>query len=260
MQIGMSTACFYPMNTEVALEQILLTDSPSVEIFINADSELEVNYINRLRRCCDLAGVQVVSVHPYTSGMEGMYFFSGYDRRAHDGREYYKKYYRAANLLGCKNVVFHGAHHVQDLTMEQYAECYDPIMQDAKAMGARLCHENVVRCRSGKPEFFTELTRLLPSVQYVLDCKQAVRAGVSPTEMAKAMGERVVHLHLSDHTPTDDCLTPGCGTMDFEKLYAGLRTQGFEGTAVVELYRENFENLDTLQQGRRYLQSLWSDK
>ncbi len=257
MQIGVSTACFYPMYTEEALGELLKTDTPCVEFFINADSELEDAYINELKRRCDDADVQVVALHPFLSGMEGLFFFSGYQRRTLDSREYYKRYYHAAALLGAGGVVFHGAHHMQQISMEQYVEYYSPLQDDAKAMGVQLCHENVVRCSGRYPEFFTRMSKLLPTARYVLDCKQAVRAGVKPIEMAKAMGEGIFHLHLSDHTATQDCLSPGQGEMDFCELFDLIRAQGFDGTAVVELYRNNFKDTELLEQGRRYIGNLW---
>ncbi len=50
---------------------------------------------------------------------------------------------------------------------------------------------------------------------FTLDVKQANRLGIAPADMLDAMGDRLVHLHLSDFTAADDCLLPGAGCFDY---------------------------------------------
>jgi len=254
MRIGISTSCYYPQPTEEALAILAGAGAPALEVFFNTSSELEPGYLRQLRRLADEAGAPIVSVHPYTSGMEGLLFFSEYSRRFEDAREYYKRYYRAANLLGAGLLVFHGAFRHQTIEVEEYARRLDILDADARAAGLRIGQENVDRNRSRDPDFMAQLHRLLPAQRFVLDLKQAVRAECDPLEMARAMGGGITHLHLSDHTADQDCLPPGQGSFDFGALFRQLKEQGFAGTAVVELYRQNFGRQSDLDRGVAFAQ------
>jgi len=106
---GISTACFYPQYTEDALRTLAGHFPECVEVFINAACELEPEYLRSLRQIAEDAGIKIISLHPYTSGLEPMFFFSNYDRRYDEGLELYKKMSQAANLLGAGIIVFHGA-------------------------------------------------------------------------------------------------------------------------------------------------------
>jgi len=257
LQIGISTSCYYPDTTEKSLEVLLKAGVKTLEVFFNTHSELEEAYLMQLRRETDKAGARVVAVHPYTSGMEGLLFFSDYDRRFQDAREYYKKYYRAANLLGADIVVFHGAYKDQVMDLEEYARRMDILDGDAIGFGVRLAQENVERTRSRSPEFLAQLRSLRPTQRVVFDLKQAVRSQVDPYAVLQAMGEGVVHLHLSDHTADSDCVPPGLGETDYTRLFEYLSQSGYSGTAVVELYRKNFSTQLQLDQSLAFLRTFY---
>ena len=256
LQIGISTSCYYPATTEQSLELLLQAGVKTLEVFFNSHSELEEDYLMQQRRMVDAAGARVVAVHPYTSGMEGLLFFSDYDRRFQDARCYYKKYYRAAELLGAHIVVFHGAYKGQPVTVEEYARRMDILDGDAGPYGVTLAQENVERNLSRSPEFLAELRLLRPQQHFVFDLKQAVRSLADPYKVLAAMGKGVLHLHLSDHTAASDCVPPGLGDTDFVRLFDHLARSGYGGTAVVELYRQNFENQASLDQSLAFLNSL----
>ena len=88
---------------------------------------------------------------------------------------------------------------------------------------------------------------------FVLDIKQAVRAGCSPFAMLEAMGEKIVHVHLSDHNREENCLPPGKGDFDFTRLFRELKKIGFQGTPVIELYRRNFGKIRELTAAKDFL-------
>lgn len=257
MQIGISTSCYYPATTEQSLETLLQAGVKTLEVFFNSHSELEEDYLLQLRRMADNAGARILSVHPYTSGMEGLLFFSNYDRRFQDARTYYRKYYRAANLLGAEIVVFHGAYKGQTIAVEEYAQRMDVLDGDATLFGVTLAQENVERNLSRSPQFLAQLGRLRPNQRFVFDLKQAVRSQADPLEVLEAMGSGVVHLHLSDHTPEEDCLPPGLGQTDFSRLFASLSAGGYSGSAVIELYRQNFADQNQLDQSLSFLRSFF---
>lgn len=103
---GLSTACFYPELTERGLMFAASIGAQAAEVFFNAPSELTDSFVRELRRIADGSGTRILSVHPFTSGLEPLLFFSGYRRRFCDGVELYKRYFHAANLLGANLLVF----------------------------------------------------------------------------------------------------------------------------------------------------------
>ena len=67
---GVSSACFYPMETLCAVRQLCAWKIPNIEIFFNSPRELKEEYVQKLHQLCQQSGTQVVSVHPFTSGIE----------------------------------------------------------------------------------------------------------------------------------------------------------------------------------------------
>ncbi|MFA9381939.1 MAG: sugar phosphate isomerase/epimerase family protein, partial [Acetanaerobacterium sp.] len=116
-----------------------------------------------------------------------------------------------------------------------------------RSYGVFVAQENVVRCRSHSAQFIGEMRSALgEDVRFVLDTKQAVRAGQDLFEMVDAMGERLLHVHLSDHSERGDCLPVGSGTLDIKRLLNALKTVGFDENVIMELYRENFDEPEEL--------------
>ncbi|MDR2932316.1 MAG: hypothetical protein LBV27_04340 [Oscillospiraceae bacterium] len=75
MLSGISTACFYPQHTEDALETVCQMGVQCTEIFANCAEELTPAYTSELQKMADFHGVKILSLHPYTSAMEGLFFF-----------------------------------------------------------------------------------------------------------------------------------------------------------------------------------------
>jgi len=250
---GISTACLYPLSTEQSLETLLALRPACVEVFINAGSELEPDFLRELRARAGSAGARIVSVHPYISGMDPMFLFSGYTRRFDEGAELYRRFYQAACILGADCVVFHGDHRLSHLPRQEYFSRFERLWEDAREQGVSLCQENVERCASHSVRFIAEMKKALPRVEYVLDVKQAVRAKQSVFEMARAMGDKIKHVHISDHTASESCLPPGKGVFNIEKLLSAIRGNGFSGGVIVELYGENFKDIVELSAGFQHL-------
>ena len=78
MKLGISTACYYPDETESAVSRLAAAGIDTVEIFFNTFSELDPTFIAQLKKT--LGEIEVVSIHPFTSGFEPFLFFTGYDR------------------------------------------------------------------------------------------------------------------------------------------------------------------------------------
>jgi len=253
MLAGISTACFYPQHTEEALRDIARMHPQCVELFLNCLEEMQQPLLGEMQAIAKSNGVRIHSLHPYTSGMEPLYFFTKYPRRQKEGRDFYKRYYEAANILGADIVVFHGGIRHLPMEQEEYFERFSLLWEDARAQGISLCHENVVRCVGYCPAFFENMKKCIPGAEFVFDVKQAVRAGEDVYHFADAMGGALRHIHLSDHSGEGDCLIPGQGTLDIHKLLTTVRKNGFDGSVVVELYRENFRDIVEMWQGYQRL-------
>ncbi len=256
MNIGISTACLYPMVTEDALDQLLEKGFRLFEIFFNTFSELDEKYVQELSQKLTRAHAHTISLHPFTSAFEAMLFFSDYPRRTQDGLELYRKYFETANRIGAHILVLHGQRNYQKsrISPEQYLESYHRLYCLGQEYGVTVAQENVVLFRSEKASFIQWMhDTLKDECAFVLDIKQAVRAGEDPMEMCKAMGNRLVHLHLNDHLPQSDCLLPGKGNFDFVKLFDWLKTQGYQGDGVIEVYRDNYHALSELCDSHRFL-------
>ncbi len=253
---GISTACLYPMETEKALQALIAQGVRKLEVFINAACELESGFVARLLQTMVDGGAEIIAIHPHTSGDEGFWFFGEYQRRFDDGLEAYKRLFEVSSRLGSRIVIFHGAGRNYTLPIESYAERYSILLQAAKQQGVQLCHENVERSRSRSPEFFYQLRRLLPEAGFVLDVKQAIRAACAPEEMLEAMGHAVRHVHISDSTPEHDCLPVGKGSFAFDGLLYRLRSLGYTGALMQEVYRPSFAALPELVQSYDFLQKM----
>lgn len=260
MKTGISSSCYYPRYTEDAFLDIARRGAGVAEIFFNAPSELEPAFVDRLDAVRREYGVDVVSVHPYSSGFETVYFFGDYPRRLDDGIAFYGSFFAAAQKLGARYVVFHGCHRGKPILPQFYAERLELLDRAAAEYGVELLQENVDRCVSREPEFIAALRRLLPGQGFVLDVKQAIRAGYSPYAMLEAMGPNIRHVHISDHDARRDCLPVGAGVMDFGKLRRALEAQGFDGAVIEELYSDSFSSDEELWTSFRTLQGLFPPK
>ncbi|MGX8699809.1 sugar phosphate isomerase/epimerase family protein [Caproiciproducens sp.] len=259
MRSGISTACLYPMELEQALPALIALDFHLFEVFINTISELRPKYIKELKRMADDSGSIVKSVHPFTSGFESFLLFSDYQRRSDDGLEFYKRYFHAANLLGAEILVLHGQRNDKRsrITEQEYFEHYARLYALGKTFGVTVAQENVNLFRSNEPGFLLRMREYLnEDCAFVLDVKQAVRGGEDPFRVCAAMGERLVHVHINDNKPGEDCLLPGSGTMDFDALKQLMRKSGYNGDLVIEVYRRNFGKLDELTGAKKVVDGL----
>lgn len=254
MKTGISTACFYPLETETALQTVLELGFKNIEIFINSPCELSPDFILPLKSMADSYDAKIISIHPFTSGFENLLLFSNYPRRTEDGIKFYQQYANAAQLLGAKYITLHGTRNFQLLSDEQYYERYHMINQRLKAYGVVLAQENVNAYRSQSVEFIANMRKYLgDDVYFVFDVKQAVRAGYDPYDMIKAMSDRIVNVHINDNSQGSDCLLPGYGTMDYAKMVSLLDSLGYDGTYLIEVYRRNFKDNQDIAKSHQFL-------
>ncbi len=258
MNIGISSSCFYPLETERSLRRVAEAGAKVTEIFFNTPSELRGDLLRELIAIRDAYEMTVTSVHPFQSFAEGYWLFSEYRRRFTDALDLYAPLFEAAAALGAKYAVFHGA---KTLIVDEaeYAERFFRLDERAKQFGVRAAHENVVHYVGEAPGFMTRLNTLLGGdLQMVLDLKQAKRADEDPFDFLSALGKNIVHLHVSDSTAEHDCLPPGEGTFDFRRLKTTLDALDYSGALMIELYRRNFHSDRQLTEAQRFLNEIWN--
>ena len=256
MKIGISTACFYPELTEKAVKHLCENGVSEIEIFFNSLCEMRGDILSEIAAITKSNGTRVVSLHPFTSGFEPFMLFSDYERRFLDGLEFCKHYFNACNTLGAEILVLHGdrfeSHHSDD----RYFERYQELFRTAKKEGICVAQENVCRCRSRDVEFIKNMkTALGDEVAFVLDLKQATRSGLSYKDVLSAMGDKLVHVHLNDCDENHDCLLPSQGNRDFAELFSKLKEHGYSGSAVIEVYRENYGDYSELFESLNHLKA-----
>ena len=260
MQIGISTASFYPMLLEDGIALAAELGYRYVELFFNSESEYSPAFCRERRRQLDDFGIQVNSVHPFTSAMEGHLLFSDYLRRTDDALDQYRRYFDAAASLGAKYFTFHGETVRSrglppSRTDERRFQTYARLCRAAEESGIVFAQENVSWCKSCDPGFLKALYDHVPQLCFTLDTKQAVRAGRTWEEYVDTVGDRIVNLHVSDYNGQTDCLLPGQGECAFSALFHTLEQCGYTGRAIVEVYRTDYRQPQELETVRRFLQS-----
>ena len=241
IQLGVSTACFYPLVTERAIEELAQLGVETIEIFYNSPSEYQPAYIKELKKMLEHYQMHAVSMHPYNSISEPFMFFTDYERRFQDVLEEYKVLFERMQIMGSKVFVFHGDRFDSSFPQKAYFERFAALSEAGRQAGIIVAQENVQRCRSREPAFIQDMKAYLGDrVHFVLDIKQAVRSRVDPFEMLDIMGGNLVHLHINDHDAMHDCLLPGKGCFDFALLSQKINELSYHGAALIEVYRQDF--------------------
>lgn len=259
MIIGASTACLFPSKTEVAFTELARLGFDCIEIFFNALNELHGEVFDKIKEAQECYGIKVPSLHPFTSFAESFLFFSPYRRRLYDGLEFYKHYFDAANRLGADILVIHGCKEEYKIDEDDYIERFGELVSLGESFGVRVAQENVVKYMSQDKNLLLKMQKDLgDKFHMVFDIKQAIRSGYDPFEIVDCLGKSFVHIHLNDNNTANnlDCMLPGQGRFDFEQLFKKLNALNYNGNAVIELYRANFNAPKDLKQGKMFLENI----
>lgn len=231
----------YPTVLEKAFHILAENGVKTAEIFVNSHCELSDPYLREMLAVQKEYGMEVVSVHPFTCGIEPMMLFTAYERRVDDMLDYYKKFFEYMNLFGASFFVLHGNKNQNACADEVYFERYLKMQETAESFGVCVVQENVSRCTSGSLDFLLKMKNALgEKASFVLDVKQAHRAGHDPIEMVKALGGNIRHVHFSDSGKNGDCLKFGFGEYDNDAFFSELKACGFDGNVILELYRNGY--------------------
>lgn len=255
MAIGASSSCFYPMETKASLEEIGKLDIHTAEIFFNADSELEKDYLKELNIIKSFYGIETRSLHPFTSACESFFFFSNYKKRFYEMCEYYKKYFSAANEIGAEYLIIHGARYPCEVSDEEYFERFGYLVQKGKEFSVDVVQENVWSTCGGNPEFLRNMKAYLgEAFKFNFDIKQMKKCSFELSDFLPEFASSVVNVHVSDNKTGENCLPPGTGTFSFEKLFEEMKKANYSGNYIVELYRQNFSTAQDIKKSCEYLE------
>jgi sugar phosphate isomerase/epimerase len=227
--VTLSTASVYPQGCADAFEMAARLGYDGVEVMVWTDPASQDE--DAVAELSDHFGVPVRSVHAPTLLLtQGVW-----------GREPWPKVERAAQMaarLGASTVVVHPPFRWQ----REYATGFaDGVRRIAGEVGVTVAVENMYPWRARSREFAAYLPGWDPcELDYdalVLDVSHAATAGVDALELAKRMGDRLVHLHLTDGNGSakDEHLLPGQGSQPCAALLAHLSDTGWDGDVVVEV-------------------------
>ena len=223
MKIGVSSASLYPLHAEDAFAELAALGVRCAELFANSTCEARDPVVGEIEQTCRQNGIEVLSFHPFSSPMESVYLFSTYDRRIEEMIQLYSEFFGTMKRLGAKIFVLHGAILSSKCPPEHYVKQFRLLAETGRKYGVTVAQENVSYCLSGDLEFLKMMKRELGGyARFVLDLKQVRRAHGDTFEYIRALGENIVHLHISDGSVERDCLPVGHGEFDFRRLMQGM--------------------------------------
>ncbi len=259
MNIGVSTASYYPLETELALEEIGKAGVKNAEIFFNAESELKESFVNILLNIKEYYGMNIVAIHPTMSLAEPFMIFSNYQRRLDEALRKFSRYSEVATVFGAKYIILHGGRPNGILSDEEYCERYMMLKNETRKNGVTVLQENVVKYRAGEIEFMRSMRDILgDEAEFCLDIKQAIRSGYSPIELTNEFIDNIHHLHISDHSLAGDCLLPLNGGFEFEKFFCMLKAKGYNGAAVIEVYNNAYRNYSEISDSYKKVNKIFN--
>lgn len=254
MSIGISTASFYPLETEQAISLLAENGITATEIFVNAPRELKTSFADYILDIVKGTPLKITAIHPMQSFAEPYMIFSEYERRFEDSKNDFCRYFEMAAALGAKYINLHGDKPTGKLSVEEYCERFMILANIGKTYGVRLLQENVNGFRSADPDFLRDMVNILgDDISFTLDIKQSVRAGYTVPEILDAMNYQVSHVHISDHSPAGDCLLPGNGNFDFKALMNDLESHGYKGDYLIEVYQSAYKEFDEIFKSHKNL-------
>lgn len=257
---GISSACFYPLETELSLKETADCGTKVCELFMNSPSELEDDFIDELLGIKQKNGLDIVSMHPYGSFTESYTLFSSYGRRFSDYIPLYRKFFSAAEKLGCGIFVVHGAKLPGSVDDDTYCERFSKMIDIAAEYGVIFAHENVVHYRSESPAYLEMMRKNIGGkFRTVLDIKQAYRAGFSPYEFTERLADSIVHVHISDRNDEKDCIPPGRGVFGFDAFFAHMKEIGYDGKFIIELYNHSYNGKEEIITAYDYVSGRLND-
>ncbi len=258
MEVGISTASFFTkFPTEETFEIIKNLGFNICEVFLTTFREYTPQFVSLFKEKLD--GIKVFSIHTLNQQFEPE-LFNIMARTREDCEVFFTQVAYAASELNANYYTFHGP---AKLKKRKYTHNYpwiaerlehlNKILFDCTDGRCELAYENVHWTYFSEPEFFGELKRLSP-IKGCLDIKQAKQSGIDVYDYIKVMGDRIVNVHVCDYDEEGNLKLPGQGTFDFIKLCSSLISINYNGPLIIEVYANNYNNLDEIIVSKQYLE------
>ncbi len=226
----LSSASVYPEKTPAAFEIAAKLGYDGVEVLVSSDPASQD--IELLRRLSDYHQMPVTAVHSPCLVLTQRVW----------GREPWGKLVRSkemAEALGAKTIVVHPAFRWQ----REYARDFEngvARMQDETDVVFAVENMYPVRVRDREvvpyAPSWNPLDRDYPDV--TLDLSHTAMSGSDALDMAKQLGNRLSHVHVTDGfggQNLDEHLIPGRGSQPVAELLEHLAGNGYEGQLVLEV-------------------------
>ncbi len=261
MRLGLTSAAFYGrLETEDAAAKLREFPVDTCEMFLETRSEynLEFGYLTREK----LGSLPCRAVHAKGTQFESD-LFGASPRQRKDAFQTLEGVLDCGQALGAKVYVFHGFPDLRSgLRPKSIPRLCETVESIAKLAGERniyLAWENVSWCTLKLPENAVYLKEACPQLFFVLDIKQAVRAGVDPFSFLPVMGERLIHVHVLDFDSSGRLCLPGQGTFDFIRLRRELDAMDYKNDVILEPYAAQTEDEQALRESICYLRKVFCD-
>ena len=256
MRVGLSTASFFArLDIKTSIETVAHMGYDLCEVFLGTYSEYKNEYIQQLKELCNFHHISIYSVHALGTQFEPQ-LFSPSESQRQDAMRIFRMLVEASSVLGATGYVFHGG-----LNLKRTATGRPNIQRIAPITGqlAKLCKdngiafmwENVHWCSFSYPEFAEEMMQVCKSdnLFFTLDIKQAAQSGRTALDYLPYMGSRLKNVHICDYIlEKGNIITklPFEGTYNFIELKQKLMEIGYKGPVIVEVYADNYQNMDQL--------------
>ena len=229
-RVGLSTVSVYPESTAHAFAYAKTLGYDAVEVMVGVDAlSQQTSAVAQLAAHHEMP---VSAVHApcllFTQRVWGTEPWGKLERSA-----------EMAHAVGARTVVVHPPFRWQ----RDYAAGFvDGIERMEKETGLFFAVENMYPWRaSSRRAVEMYLPSRDPSAETyanaTIDLSHAAIARQDVIEMAKRLGSRLRHVHLTDGTGTakDEHLVPGRGTTGADRFLSHLAATGFDGEIVVEI-------------------------
>lgn len=229
-RVVLSTSSVYPEATSSGFELAARIGYDGVEVMIGIDPvAADIDHVEKLR---DFHGVPVTSLHaPTLLVTQSTWGTDAWDKLKRSGE--------AARRLGATVVVVHPPFLWQRAYGREFVAGIRRLNEQFAPI--RFCVENMYPWRTPVGKLMAYLPGWDPSGHdydhLTLDLSHASTAGVKARELAKAWGDRLGHLHLTDGQGSfkDQHLFPGEGDQEAWELLGDLVDARWPGQVVLEV-------------------------
>ena len=261
MQTGVSTASlFLRAYNEEALPVLNELGVTTAELFLTTFSEYGKGFAQTIKKV--QGNIRLHSFHVLNTQYEPQ-LFNAHPRVRADAYGWLERALQGANELQIPRYTFHGTARVKRDSRSGEKDNFPVIIEGfsqiaalCEKYGVTLCLENVEWSTYNREGVFAKIASEVPTLKGVLDIKQARISGTPYQNYLAEMQGKIEHVHLSDLDENGKMCLPGTGTFDFDTLIKRLKDSGFDGALLIEVYKDDYQNVADLKRSCNYLDEL----